>query len=140
MRVEKVASALVSAVIMSQAYAANVSSISRIEFGPNGVLFVADWQASRIEAIRLPAVPAVIASPYNIDDLTPLLSRAVGGSAVRVTDMKVRPGTGLVYVAYEFGPNGIPAIAEVTSQRLGAKYRYECGRRNRNCAKECDNR
>ena len=74
MRVEKVAAALVSAVIMTHAYGANVSSISRIEFGPNGVLFVADWRASRIEAIRLPAVPAVIASPYNIDDLALLLS------------------------------------------------------------------
>ncbi|OAJ62444.1 hypothetical protein A6V36_21070 [Paraburkholderia ginsengiterrae] len=116
MRVKKVATAIVSAVIMTHAYGTNVSSISRIEFGPNGVLFVADWRASRIEAIRLPAAPAVTASPYNIDDLALLLSRAVGGAAVRVADMKVRPGTGLVYVAYEFGPTGIPAIAEVTSQ------------------------
>lgn len=116
MRIATILAAFVGAAIATQAYAANIGSISRIEFGPDSVLFVADWKASRIDAIQLPAAPSATASPYNIDDLGALLSRAVGGAAVRVTDMKARPGTGLVYVAYEFGPNHMPALAEVTSQ------------------------
>jgi len=123
MRIATLAAALMGAAMMTQAYAADVHSISRIEFGPDGVLFVADWKASRIEAIQLPAAPAATASPYNIDDLRKLLSNAIGGAEVRVTDMKVRPGTGLVYVAYEFGPNGTPALAQVSPQ--GAVQRID---------------
>ncbi|AIO36988.1 hypothetical protein DM39_4108 [Burkholderia cenocepacia] len=118
MRIPLIASAFLSAALVTHAYAADIRSISRIEFGPNGVLFVADWKASRIEAIQLPAAPAATSSPYNIDDLSALLSKMVHGAAVRVTDMKARPGTGLVYVAYEFGPNRIPALAEVTPQAV----------------------
>jgi hypothetical protein len=116
MRIAKVAVALVTAAIVTQTYAANIRSISRIAFGPDGILFVADWKASRIDAIRLPAAAAVGANAFNVDDLANLLSRAAGGATVRVTDMKARPGTGLAYVAYEFGPNGTPALAEITSQ------------------------
>ena len=116
MRIAKVVAALVTAAVMTQTYAANIRSISRIAFGPDGILFVADWKASRVDALQLPAAAAAPASSYNVDDLAQLLSRAAGGSTVRVTDMKARPGTGLVYVAYEFGPNGTPALAELTPQ------------------------
>ena len=116
MRITKLAAAFASVAMMTQVYGANVSSISRIEFGPDSVLFVADWKASRVEAIQLPSALSATASPYNIDDLTVLLSKAVGGAAVQIADMKVRPGTGLVYVAYEFGQYGTPALAEITSQ------------------------
>ncbi|WP_207004484.1 hypothetical protein [Trinickia mobilis] len=103
---------------MTQAYSADIQSISRIAFGPSDVLFVADWKASTIDAIRLPAAPASAASPYNIYDLATLLSRVSGGAAVHVKDMKARPGTGMVYVAYEYGPNALPALAEVTPQGM----------------------
>jgi len=114
MRIASIAVAFLTAAVMTPTYSANIRSISRIAFGPDGVLFVADWRASQIDAIRLPAAPAASGSPYNVDDLAQLLSRAIGGTTVRVTDMKARPGTGLAYVAYEYGPNGTPGLAEIS--------------------------
>jgi hypothetical protein len=99
------------------ARAADLRSISRIAFGPENVLFVADWKASRITALQLPKVPPAAVRPYNVRDLGAQLSETAGGAGVHITDMVARPGTGLVYVAYEYGKGQTPALAEVSSQR-----------------------
>ena len=85
------------------AHAAHVQSISRIAFGPDNTLFVADWKAATVQALKLPAANRMPAAPFNIRDLGGLLARA-WQTRVTVTDMAVRPGTGQAYVAVEYGP------------------------------------
>ncbi|WP_240544110.1 hypothetical protein [Bradyrhizobium canariense] len=98
----------------THAKAADIKSISRIEFGPANVLFVADWQASAIDALTLPAMSPAAARTFNIRDLGSLLEKQSDGGPVHVTDMKVRPGTGVAYVAYEFGRARKPGLAWIT--------------------------
>ena len=114
-------SALIGALVVVTATAAHASateikSISRIEFGPADTLFIADWRTSQIDALMLPAMSPATARTFNIRDLGSLLAKVSGGEPVHVTDMKVRPGTGTAYVAYEFGPTRSPGLAWVTAE------------------------
>jgi hypothetical protein len=92
-----------------------VQSISRLAFGPDHVLFLADWKAGQIVALDLPAASALKAEPFNLTNFDEILSKAVGGSDFRVEDMKARPGTGEVYVALSAGHDGRPMLVSVTS-------------------------
>ena len=100
------------------ALAADVKSIARLAAGPDGTLFVADWKAAEVHAVKLPAAshPATGAA-FNILDLEQLLSAQIGGARPTVEDMVVRPGTGEVYVAVSYGAEKTPALIVVTSDR-----------------------
>jgi hypothetical protein len=103
---------LASTALATRAAAADVRSISRIAFGPDNTVFVADWKAARIHALRLtPAAPAA-ARPFNVRDLRGVLARSVGVPVV-IDDMAARPGTGQVYVAFDYGAARTPALAQV---------------------------
>jgi hypothetical protein len=100
------------------AFAADVQSISRLAAGPDNILFVADWKAARVHAIKLAAAPQKPAgTAFNILDLEQLLSAQVGGARVIVEDMTVRPGTAEVYVAVSYGAAKTPALIVVTSDK-----------------------
>jgi hypothetical protein len=100
------------------AFAADIKSISRLESGPDNTLFVADWKAAEVHAIKLPAAAHQSAvTSFNILDLEKLLSAQVGGARVTVEDMVVRPGTGEVYVATSHGAEKTPALFVVTSDK-----------------------
>ena len=105
------------------AFAANITSISRLEAGPDNVLFVADWKAAQVHAIQLPPAPRkAAAAAFNILDLEDLLSRQVGGVRITVDDMAVRPGTGEVYVAISYGAAKTPALFVVTSDGKARRF------------------
>ena len=106
--------------------AAEVRSISRIAFGPADTLFVADWKRARIVALKLPPASHGAAGPFNILDLTGTLARALKLPIAKVDDMAVRPGTGEVYVAAEYGANRIPLIARISAN--GAVTRLDLAR------------
>jgi hypothetical protein len=100
------------------AFAADVKSISRLAAGPDDTLFVADWKAAEVHAIKLaPASHQPAGAPFNILDLETLLSRQVGGARINVEDMAVRPGTGEVYVAVSYGAAKTPALFVVTADK-----------------------
>jgi len=98
--------------------AADVKSISRLAAGPADILFVADWKAAEVHAIKLaPASRQLTGGVFNVLDLEKLLSDQVGGARVAVEDMVARPGTGEVYVAVSYGADKTPALFVVTSDK-----------------------
>ena len=98
--------------------AADVKSISRLAAGPADILFVADWKAAEVHAIKLtPASRQATGGVFNVLDLEKLLSDQVGGARVAVEDMIARPGTGEVYVAVSYGADKTPALFVVTSDK-----------------------
>jgi hypothetical protein len=100
------------------ALAADVKSISRLAAGPDDVLFVADWKAAEVHAIKLaPAAHQPDGAVFNILDLEKLLSDQVGGARINVEDMVARPGTEEVYVAISYGAEKTPALFVVTSDK-----------------------
>src|SRR5262245_12489868 len=100
------------------ASAADIKSISRLASGPDDILFVADWKAAQVHAIKLAsATRQPKGTAFNVLDLEELLSEQVGGARITVEDMVVRPGTGEVYVALSFGKEKTPALIEVTSDK-----------------------
>jgi len=99
-------------------FAADIKSISRLAAGPDDVLFVADWKAAEVHAIKLaPVSRQSVGAGFNVLDLEKLLSDQVGGARINVEDMVVRPGTGEVYVAISYGADKTPALFMVTSDR-----------------------
>jgi len=101
--------------LAAPASAADVKSISRLAFGPDNTLFVADWKAARVHALQLPASAAREATPYNLKDLDALLGKTLGAGAVTLEDMVARPGTGETYVAVSLGTAKTPALVSVTA-------------------------
>src|ERR1700757_3034956 len=97
------------------ALAADVRSVSRIEFGPDGTLFVADWKAATIHAFALGAAAADKGAQFNIRNLSTVLARTVGDSEPDIEDMAMRPGTDEAYVAVSVGSAKTPAIVVVKS-------------------------
>lgn len=104
--------------LSANVFAANVKSISRLAAGPDNIMFIADWKAAEVHAIKLPPAPAKRAGvTFNILDLETLLSEQVGGAKVTVEDMVVRPGTSEVYVAISYGALKNPALFVVTGDK-----------------------
>jgi hypothetical protein len=100
----------------TNAFSADIRSISRIAMGSDNILFVADWKTSRVHAIRLSdAQQQAPGAAFNILDLEALLARQVGAAKVTVEDMVARPGTGEVYVAISYGSARSPALIAITS-------------------------
>ena len=100
----------------SRTLAADVKSVSRLAFGPDNILFVADWKGAQVHALTLPApIPKKNEGTFNIVDLEELLSKSLGAAKVTVEDMAARPGSGEVYLAVSVGANRTPAIVDVTS-------------------------
>ena len=100
--------------------AAEVQSVSRLAFGPDGILFVADWKASSIHALALPAASGPAGGHFNVRDLDRRLAGALGEPPAAIVDLAMRPGTGDAYVAVVVGAAQTPAVV-----RLGSNGRAE---------------
>src|SRR5262249_11526340 len=110
--------AVAAVLVATGAFAADVKSVSRLAFGPDNILFVADWKSAQVHALTLPApMPKKGEGIFNIVDLEELLSNSLGAAKVTVEDMVARPGSGEVYLAVSVGANKTPAIVAVTSDR-----------------------
>ncbi|HEY4144318.1 hypothetical protein [Pinirhizobacter sp.] len=114
----KILVAVAATLVSTGTFAADVKSISRLAFGPDNILFVADWKGSQVEALTLPApLPKMGEGTFNIVDLEALLSKSLGAGKITVEDMAARPGSGEVYLAVSIGANKTPAIVVVTSDQ-----------------------
>jgi hypothetical protein len=92
--------------------AADVRSVSRISFGPDNVLFVADWKAAKLYALELPAASGKPA-PFNLLDVTATLRKTLNAQDVEIVDLAVRPGSGTAYLAVTHGAEQKPAIVAI---------------------------
>lgn len=90
--------------------AANVQSVSRLTFGPDGILFLADWKSSSVHALVLPKSGTPAGGHFNIRDLDRRLSGAMGARPAAIVDLAMRPGTGEAYVAFLTADNHTPGL------------------------------
>jgi hypothetical protein len=110
--------AFASALLTTAIFAADVKSVSRLAFGPDNILFVADWKGAQVHALALSApVPRKGEGTFNIVNLETILSSSLGAGKVKVEDMVARPGSGEVYLAVSAGANKVPAIVAVTADQ-----------------------
>ena len=92
-----------------------IGSISRIAFGPQNTLFVADWVNSNVHAVQLPAAAPGDGVSFNIDDLDAPLQTALGADGYVLEDMAARPGSNEVYIALSIAPDKRPAVVVATA-------------------------
>lgn len=117
----RVALAAASLLAIAAPAAAQVRSVSRIEFGPPGVLFVADWRDASVHAVTAPPVASAKAVPFNLMDLQASVERTLGTRDFVVEDLKVRPGSADVYLAVSYGAGRAPAVLRVDASGRIAK-------------------
>ena len=114
----KLLAAVAAAVVATGAAAADVKSVSRLTFGPDNVLFVADWKGAQVHAVTLPAPTAKKGDgTFNIVDLEALLGKTLGAGKISIEDMAARPGTGEVYLGLSVGASKAPVVVTVTSDK-----------------------
>ncbi|MGX5804928.1 hypothetical protein ACWGS9_27290 [Bradyrhizobium sp. Arg314] len=66
----KILVAVAVAMASTAAFAADIKSVSRLAFGPDNILFVADWKGAQVLALTLPApVPRKGEGTFNIMNL-----------------------------------------------------------------------
>ena len=126
----RVALATASLLAMAAPAAAQVRSVSKIEFGPPGTLFVADWRDASVHAVAPLPVASAKATPFNLMDLQASLERTLGTRDFVVEDLKVRPGSADVYLAISYGAARSPAVLRVDASGRVAKVdlAHEIGR------------
>ncbi len=95
----------------------DMKSISALAFGPKGVLFVGDPASAAIFAIETGDTSPSGTGAVNLDRIDAKVASMLGTTDkdVRISDVKVNPASGNIYLAVTRGPgNGQPAIVRVT--------------------------
>ena len=93
-----------------------VKSITSMAFGPNGVLFLGDAAGATIFAVNTGDTKATGNKELNIEKLDAKIAETLGGGPVRITDVKVNPASGNVFVSVARGAgNGTPAATASAS-------------------------
>ena len=103
--------------LVTSAWAVQVEpqSVSRIAFGPDNTLFIADWKGAQIIAVDLPSLSDKSSAPFNVMDFDTAVAKAVGSSDIRIEDLRARPGTNEAYVALSVGTMRRPVIVVAKS-------------------------
>ncbi len=92
-----------------------LKSATTLAFGPKGLLFVGDSAAATIYAIDTGDTKSAGEKDLNVEKLDSKVAAALGVTdGVRITDMKVNPSSGNVYVSATRGTGaGTPALLKV---------------------------
>jgi len=89
-------------------------SISAMTFGEKGLLFLGDSAGATIYAIDTGDTKPAGNKDLNVEKIEAKISDTLGGGAARITDMKVNPASGNVYVSVMRGTGaGTPALVKV---------------------------
>jgi hypothetical protein len=89
-------------------------SFSALAFGPKGVLFIGDSAGATVYAIDTGDTKPAGNKALNVEKLDTKISDMLGGGAVKITDMKVNPASGNVFVSATVGTGaGTPALVKV---------------------------
>jgi len=90
-------------------------SVTSMTFGPHGLLFLGDSAGATVFAIDTGDTKATGNKELNVEKLEAKIADTLGGGAVRITDMKVNPASGNVFVSVSRGTGtGTPALVKVT--------------------------
>jgi hypothetical protein len=78
-----------------------LKSIGNLNFGPEGILLVADPQAAAIVAISTGDTGPVVKLKKRVDNVRELAASALGAApdAIEIKDMTVNPASGKIYLA-----------------------------------------
>lgn len=97
--------------------AAELKSAAKLTFGDAGTLFIADWKAARIYALKVPAGKPANVRPFNLDDVQQPIAAALGvpAASIRFEDLAVQPGSGIAYVSVMIGAAKLAPRAAVVS-------------------------
>jgi hypothetical protein len=91
-----------------------LKSATCMTFGPKGLLFVGDSVGAAIYAIDTADTKPAGNKDLNVEKLSTKIADVLGGAAARITDVKVNPASGNVYVSVAVGTGaGTPAIVKV---------------------------
>jgi len=88
-----------------------LQSISRIAFGPKGLLLAADPRAASIVAIETGDVKPGETLAAPVEDIDRKVAAAVGDEEARIVDLAVNPVSGRIYLAVQRG--GQPVLMTV---------------------------
>lgn len=90
-------------------------SITAMAFGPKGILFLGDSAGATLFAIDTGDTKAAGNKELNVEKLSTKIADTLGGGEVRITDVKVNPASGNVFVSVARGTGtGTPALVKVT--------------------------
>lgn len=92
-----------------------LKSVGSINFGPQGILVVADPQSAAIVAIETGDTGPFAKLKNKVDDVYPLVAGVLGAPAdgVQIVDMAVNPASGKVYLSALRKADKVPAILTV---------------------------
>lgn len=90
-----------------------LKSISRIAFGPQGLLLLADPRAAAVVAVDTGDVKPVATLNKAIEDIDRKVAAALGSEDARIVDLAVNPASGRIYLAVQRG--GAPVILTVAA-------------------------
>jgi hypothetical protein len=91
-------------------------SFSALAFGPKGLLFLGDSAGATVFAVDTGDTKAAGDKPLNVDKLGSKIAAVLGATEkdVKVTDLKVNPASGAVYISATRGAGaGTPALLKV---------------------------
>ncbi len=94
----------------------DVKSVTTMAFGPKGLLFVGDPAGGNIFAFDTGDTKSAGDKPLNVEKIDSKIASALGvaDKDVRITDVKVNPASGNVYISATRGTGaGTPAILKV---------------------------
>jgi hypothetical protein len=90
-------------------------SITSMAFGPHGVVFLGDSAGATIYAVDTGDAKPAGNKALNVEKLESKIGDTLGGGSVRITDMKVNPASGNVYISAALGSGaGTPALVKLT--------------------------
>jgi hypothetical protein len=95
----------------------DVKSVTSMAFGPKGILFVGDSAGAAIFAIDTGDTKQAGDKALNVEKLNSKIAAALGvtDADVRITDMKVNPASGNVYLGVARGTGaGTPALVKLS--------------------------
>jgi hypothetical protein len=101
--------------LAAQAHGAELRTAAKLAFDDAGTLYIADWKAARVYAVKVPQSGAATAGPFNLQDVQKPIAAAlkVREASLRFDDLAVQPGTGIAYVSVMAG--GKAAVVSIDS-------------------------
>jgi hypothetical protein len=104
-----------------------VKAISALAFGPEGVLFLGDPQSAAVFAIATGDTSPAGASEVNVEKVDAQIAGLLGSPVadVKITDMKVNPASGNVYIAVSRGKGAAATPVLLKLDRTSKLHLFE---------------
>lgn len=99
--------------LAAHAHGAELRTAAKLTFDDAGTLYIADWKAARVYAVKVPPASTAPAGPFNLQDVQKSIAGTlkVKEATLRFDDLAVQPGTGLAWVSVT--ADGKPAVVSI---------------------------